>query len=101
MEELFRIFPQYSAFYDGPIHNSTPTFHSVLMAFAPFFGAEASSFSETQLHSFGELISAAVAAGGSLENAFGTCLLEHLHQIGAERILRPHLSELAREITRA
>jgi hypothetical protein len=96
LKELFELFPQYRVAYDGPIHDDTPTFHSVLMAFTPFFGEERASFSETQLSSFGALISAAVAAGGPLENAFGTCLLEHLHQIQALKILRPHLSELAR-----
>lgn len=101
LEELFATFPQYRARHDGPIHDDTPTFHSVLMAFTPFFGAEAALLPEAQLRSFGELVSAAVAAGGALENAFGTCLLEHLHQIRASRILRPYLSELARERTHA
>jgi hypothetical protein len=99
LEELFSIFPQYRARYDGPIHDDTPTFHSVLMTFTPFFGAEAASLSEAQLRAFGELASAAVAAGGPLENAFRTCLLEHLHQIRASQNLRPYLSELARERT--
>ncbi len=101
LEELFAIFPQYRVRYGGPIHDDTPTFHSVLMSFTPFFGAEAASLPEAQLRSFGELVSAAVAAGGPLENAFGTCLLEHLHQIRASRVLRPYLSELARERTHA
>jgi hypothetical protein len=101
LEELFEIFPQYRAHYPGPIHDESPTFHSVLMAFTPFFGGERESFSESQLRSFGTLINAAVAAGGSLENAFGTCLLEHLHQIRASKTLRPYLSELARERTHA
>jgi hypothetical protein len=101
LEELFTIFPEYRAACDGPIHDETPTYHSVLMGFTPFFGGRSASFSEQQLRTFGELVSAAVAAGGSLENAFETCLLEHLHQIRASRVLRPHLSELARERTHA
>ena len=101
LEELFTILPKYRADYTGPIHDGMPTFHSVLMAFAPFFGAELASFSEVQLRSFGALVSAAVKTGGSLENAFGTCLLEHLHQIRAFRGLRPYLSEMAREKTKA
>jgi hypothetical protein len=101
LEELFIIFPQYRAAYDGPIHDETPTFHSVLMAFTPFFGAQIASVSEWQLRTFGELVSAAVAAGGSLENAFGTCLLEHLYQIRALRAFHPYLSESARERTHA
>jgi hypothetical protein len=101
LEELFTIFPEYRVAYDGPIHDDTPTFHSVLMAFTPFFGGRLASFSERQLRAFGELVSAAVTAGGSLENAFSTCLLEHLHQIRASQVLRPYLSELARERTHA
>ena len=97
LEELFAIFPQYRAAYDGPIHDDTSTFHSVLLAFTPFFGGQIASFSARQLRAFGELVSVAVAAGGSLENAFGTCLLEHLHQIRALRAFRPYLSESAYE----
>ena len=100
LEELFTIFPEYRADH-RPIHDDTPTYHSVLMAFTLFFGGQTASFSERQLRSFGELVSAAVAAGGSLENAFATCLLEHLHQIRASQVLRPYLSELARERTHA
>ena len=101
LEELFIIFPQYRAAYGGPIHDETPTFHSVLMAFTPFFGAQIASLSERQLRAFGELVSAAVDVGGALESAFGTCLLEHLHQIGALRAFQPYLSECARERTHA
>ena len=101
LEELFTIFPKYRAGYTGLIHDDTPTFHSVLMAFTPFFGADLTSFSETQLQLFGALVSATVEAGGSLENAFATCFLEHLHQIRASRGLLPYLSEMAREKAKA
>jgi hypothetical protein len=101
LEELFTIFPEYRAAYDGPIHDETSTYHSVLMAFTPFFGGRSASLPESQLRAFGELVNTAVAAGGLLENAFGTCLLEHLHQIQASKILRPHLSKAARERTHA
>jgi hypothetical protein len=101
LEQLFAIFPQYCAEYAGSIHDETPTFHSVLLGFMPFFGASLGSFSHRQLKSFGALASAAVDAGGALENAFGTCLLEHLHQIRALRAFHPYLSKLAREKTKA
>src|SRR5262245_37012089 len=101
VEELFTIFPEYRVAYDGPIHDDTPTFHSVLMAFTAFFGGQIASFSERQLRTFGDLVNASVEAGGLLENAFGTCLLEHLHQIGAGRAFRPYLSASARERTHA
>ncbi len=99
-EEFFAIFPEYRAEH-RPIHDDAPTYHSVHMAFTPFFGGRSASFSERQLRSFGELVSTAVAAGGSLENAISTCLLEHLHQIRALRVLRPYLTERARERTHA
>lgn len=101
LEELFRIFPQYRAEYPGPIHDEPPSFHSVLIAFTPFFGKASASLSEGQLKSFGSLVNAAVEAGGPLENAFGTCLLEHLGQIRAQRVFRPYLSKVAREKTKA
>jgi hypothetical protein len=72
----------------------------VLIAFVPFFGAQLGSFPEKQLHAFGDLVNAAVAAGGSIENAFATCLLEHLRQIRALSAFRPYLSKDARERTR-
>jgi hypothetical protein len=98
LADLFAIFPQYRSDYAGPIHDETPTFHSVLIGFSSF---PLASSSESQLRDFGALVSAAIAAGGTLGNAFETCLLEHLHQIRAERALRPYLSTMAREKTKA
>jgi hypothetical protein len=100
LEELFVIFPQYQTDY-APIHDAAPTYHSVLLAFTSFFGAQSASFSEIQLRSFGELVNRAVEQKGLLENAFSTCLLEHLHQMKAERTLKPYLSKVAREKTHA
>jgi hypothetical protein len=99
LEELFAIFPEYRVAYNGPIHDDTPTYHSVLMAFTPFFGGHIGSISEQQLRRFGELVNVAKVAGGSLGNAFDTCLLEHLHQIRALRIFRPYVREGAQKKT--
>ena len=101
LDQLCTIFPEYRAAYRGPIHDGAPSVHSVLISFSMFLGSAAHSASEWQLRSFGKLVSVAVEAGGELENAFGTCLLEHLHQIGAWKPLRPYLSKLAREDTKA
>jgi hypothetical protein len=98
LQELFAIFPQYRAAYGGPIHDEAPTFCSVLIGFSSF---PLASSSEAQLRQFGGLVSAAVAGGGPLASAFETCLLEHLHQIGAEPALRPYLSRRARERSKA
>jgi hypothetical protein len=43
-----------------------------------------------------ELINKSVAAGGLAENAVSTCFLEHASQIGVKKVLKPHLSQLAR-----
>lgn len=103
LDELFTIFPQYRAGYAGPIHDDTPTYHSVLIAFTTFFGGELRSFSEAQLSWLAALVNAAVAEPGSLENAFDTCLLEHLHQIRALRFRRylkgPHIIPLPSSIS--
>jgi hypothetical protein len=100
LEKLFEIFPELHADY-SPIHDDTPTFHSVLMAFTIFFGARSSTFSERQLRAFGDLVNAAVAGGGVLANAFETCLLERLNQMRASEVFCPYLSKLAREKTHA
>jgi hypothetical protein len=99
LEELIAIFPAYRP--RASMDDEAPTFHSVLIEFTSYLGADLSSFSAAQLRSFGTLVSAAVEAGGALENAFGTCLLEHLHQIRASKALRPFLSKRAREATHA
>lgn len=101
LEKLFAIFPEYRVAYAGTIHGDAPTFHSVLLCFTPFVGSAWTGFSDAQLRAFADLINAAVENGGSLENAFGACLLEHLHQIRALNSLRPYLSEIAREATKA
>ena len=99
LEELFVIFPQYRSNYAnyGPLHDSPPTFHSILIEFTVFFGAELASLSEEQLRKLGTLVNEAVAQDGLLENAFATCLLEHLSQIQADRVFNPYLSKIAHE----
>jgi hypothetical protein len=100
LERLSAIFPEYRA-ARRPLHGEAPTFHSVLIEFSTFFGGPACSLSEHQLRSFGELVSAAMEAGGHLENAFATCLLEHTDQIGFWKVLRPFLSRAAIEKSKA
>jgi len=100
LERLIAIFPEYRT-AQRPIHNDAPSFHSVLIEFSTFFGGPGCSISEAQLRSFGELVSTAIEAGGQLENAFATCFLEHAEQIGVWKVLRPFLSRIAIEKTKA
>ena len=95
LEELFDIFPEYRASYPGPIHDEAPSYQSVLIGFSSEFGRLVNGASEKQLRAFAQLVNGAVEKGGDLENAFSTCLLEHLHQIRALRKFRPYLSKLA------
>jgi len=46
---------------------------------------------------FAAIINKAVEDGGNLENAFGTCFLEHLEQIKAREPLVSFLSKAAKE----
>jgi hypothetical protein len=45
---------------------------------------------------FCTLINGCVSAGGDMENAVCTCLLEHASQVGIAKTIRPHLSEAAK-----
>lgn len=101
VEVLFNIFPEYRLPPASPIQGEDPSFHSVLIDFCTDCGRLVNCASERQLSAFGHLINAVVEKGGDLENAFSTCVLEHLHQIGALQTLRPYLSKLACERTRA
>ncbi len=99
-EQLFVIFPEYRAHFSGPFHDGPLSFHSVLLGFTPFLSRKAAASSPAQLKAFGELVNEAVGVGGELENACGTCLLEHFHQIGLSQTMRPFLSKAARLRTR-
>lgn len=70
--------------------------HAVIALFAQYFGANVGSFTVNQLRRLGEWLSAAIAAGGDMENAVSTCFLEHAHQLKVNRILRPYLSKEAK-----
>lgn len=100
-EQLFVIFPEYRAHFSGPFHDGPLSFHSVLLGFTAFLSRKAAASSPTQLKALGQLVNQAVAGGGELENACDTCLLEHLHQIGLSKTMRPFLSQPARLRTRA
>jgi len=101
LEVLCGMFPDFRQYHGREVEAATPTYHSVLRVFTCFFGTGRTAFSENQMRALAELVNGAVTEGGLLENAIGTCMLEHLRQIGCERILRPHLSKLARQKTHA
>lgn len=89
--ELTRIFPLY--IYERDEYDlMDPSLHAVWLDFMDYFKTEQSAFNETQRLDLGDLINRCVDAGGRLENAVGTCFLEHLGQVGGVRALKPYLS---------
>ena len=68
------------------------TFHHVMRDFAWFFAKDLDAFSEQQVARVGEFLRLVLETEGTLENATSTCFLEHAHQLGVEKKLRPWLS---------
>jgi hypothetical protein len=77
--------------------DDAPTFQRIIMTFCQFFGVAAPKATPQQLIATAKLLNEAVDAGGELEIAVSTGLLEHLHQIEATAYLLPHLSDRARQ----
>jgi hypothetical protein len=99
LEALATLFPGFRDEWEsGEVAHS---FHGVMLRFTPYFGKAASLARADDLAGLAALIDRAVAVEGPLENAVATCFLEHLGQVGAWRLLRPHLSDPARDKTRA
>ena len=95
LEALTGIFPKYAF---NPDEASSPTYHGLMIDFACYYGSV--SCTDRQLKDFAALINAAVDAGGDLENAFSTCLLEHLGNrkwTPARKPLMPFLSKAVKE----
>lgn len=99
---LQAIFPEFGS--EEILHEletSDYDLHTVMHLFAEYFGTEGSTASERQLRALGGLIDEAVARDDQLENAVSTCMLEHLRQIKAYKILSPYLSRKAKQRTHA
>ncbi len=80
---------------------SDATLHFVMRDFTPYFSGNQSSFSERQIKALALFINEAVAVDDKLENAVGTCFLEHLRQVSGYKVLAPFLSREARDKTHA
>lgn len=72
------------------------SFHTVFMELAPDCSQYLVEAPPRTVEAFCSLINDLVAAGGTMENAVSTCLLEHASQIGIRKVLKPHLSLAAR-----
>ena len=77
------------------------THHAVLSQFLAFFAQRHNSFTEGQLRRLGDWINKAVRQEDEIENAVGTCFLEHMRQVRIDRVLAPYLSPAAKHKARA
>jgi hypothetical protein len=101
-EVLVRIFPAFeqTAVIED-IQESENGLHCVMSLFTVYLGANRGSFSDGAFRNLGNLINEAVSLDDVLENAVSTCLLEHLGQIRAYKLLSPYLSKKAKARTYA
>lgn len=97
---LKEIFPEY-VFQRDKNDMIDLSYHSLLRNFIYFYGKNNDKFTERQLRKFAEVISLAINAGGTQENAFGACFLEHLRQIESLKPLQSFLSSAAKARLRA
>ncbi len=99
--DLAVIFPEFASWWatenEGDEFRSS-SLHGAYMDFMAFLADAQPTPEQWQL--LADHLSASVAAGGNRENAADTCVLEHLHQVKLNGILRPLLSEEARAYVR-
>ena len=98
--QLIAIFPAFeSEWVEGQsqIDNGYYTFHAVFQAFAPNSARFLNEATPSRLHAFCKLVNSMVQSGCDLENAVSTWFLEHASQIGVRNIIKPCLSENARQ----
>ena len=98
---LTEIFPGFSADCEDDEIQADTTLHFVMTNFTSYFSGNRETFSELQLKKLAHFINGAVAVDDNLENAVGTCFLEHLHQVRSYKILAPFLSRQAKDKTHA
>jgi hypothetical protein len=98
LDALVAIFPELRAEWEEA--EPAETFHKVVLRFTPFFGARAHQ--PVRRPTPARRPDRPVRRWRRpLENALSTCLLEHLHQIGAWKTLRPYLSDLSKSRSHA
>ena len=102
VNDLIRIFPEFASYWEEDnedLEFRSFSLHSVYMSFLPFLGNIQPT--KIQWRLLANHLSKEVASGGNRENAADTCVLEHLHQVRLNKILRPLLSKEAQAYVRA
>jgi len=96
---LISLFPRFREEWDeGEGHGGIGEYncHTVFMELAPVCAGYLAEASPQTVEAFCILINDFVAAGGDMENAVSTCLLEHASQVGIRKAIKPHLSPAAK-----
>jgi hypothetical protein len=101
VSDLIGIFPEFASCWEDNVdeESRSSNLHSVYISFLPFLGRIQPTQRQWQL--LADHLSKAVASGGEQGNAADTCVLEHLHQVGLNRVIRPLLSRQAQSCVRA
>jgi len=102
LAELVTMFPEFRAVWEEGNEDEefrSASLHSVYMSFLPFVAVAQPTQKQWQL--LADHLSEAVASGGDRENAADTCVLEHLHHVRLNKVLRPLLSKAAQAYVRA
>jgi len=92
---LVKIFPSFAEEWEED--EECLGVHNVFGHFTDYFSCNQKSFSPEQLAILGDFINKSVRNDDVVENAISTCFLEHLVQIGGNRILMPYLDDLAKK----
>jgi len=98
VEEVFKFLTQLFPSFEKEFEEEDcedMNYHRIFRELLYFYGKYLDSFSQKQLNIFAEFINKSVEQECGLENAIGTCFLEHLYQGKPTKALKPLLSKQA------
>lgn len=93
-QALVELFPSFAAQIEG---EDITGYHQVIGLLTPVITGYLHEAPKGTTERFCEVVNAMVDAGGEVENAISTCLLEHVSQVKVRRIISPYLSASARQ----
>jgi hypothetical protein len=90
---LTELFPPFASELED---EEITSYHQVVQRLAPVLTGFLQERPKKATEEFCSLVNEMVAAGGEMENAISTCLLEHASQIRVRNVIRPYLSVAAK-----
>ena len=93
-DRILSIYPQFVDEFDND--EKIETYHQIIMDLTPVITGYLEGGSKRSTNLFCNLVNEMMEAGGDLENAISTCLLEHASQVRCHKILLPLLGERAK-----